>query len=247
MVAGAPRRGPNVPSTPAARRLRARLRARDLDARAAGRIVWASVGDGDDPAAGIYRAARWTRRSCSPSAVRASRGSSRCWTTRRSSSSPGRPDDPLAALALDALDARGLPAAVVLAPAGLGAVLARAGLAGRRRGRRRCRRDGGCGMTRRVSEDRGQAMLLLLGGLTDRARRRSGARLGRGGRRGARRPAARRGPRRARDGARARRPAAACARVADRRRATWHPAPTSRWRAPSARAPPRATARAASS
>ena len=145
----------------------------------------------------------------------------------------GEADDPLTALALAALDARGLAAAAVAAPAGVGAVLARIGLGAPSAwraalpvapGRRRDALDAG---------DRGQALLLLLGGLLIVVA--GGLALGwvaaGVSAHGARQRAADLGG--ARDGARARRPAPARARAAALAALPGARRRTSRSRAPS--------------
>lgn len=110
---------------PAALRARDRLRARDLDARASGRLVWCAVPDSHaaDRAAGVGLPV-----------VLAVCGPRTAWTDELLAEAggvllAGDPADPVTELALEDLRARGLHVTVVAPPAGVRAGLARLGLA----------------------------------------------------------------------------------------------------------------------
>lgn len=122
-------RGPSAPATAPARRLRERLCARDLDARASGRIVWCVVA-GADRGADAARAA-----AVGGPVVFAVCGPREPWVESLLEESglvlvAGDDEDPLTVLALEGLRARGLRAAAAAAPEGAGALLARIGLGG---------------------------------------------------------------------------------------------------------------------
>jgi len=131
LVVGAGERqaGASGPATRPARRLRERLAARDLDARARGRIVWCTVDAGaEDPTVGALRAA-----AIGGPVVLAVCGPRVAWVEPLLDEAAlvvvaGADSDPLTELAMAGLRARGLDAASVPAPDGLGAVLARLGL-----------------------------------------------------------------------------------------------------------------------
>ena len=117
------------PATAPARRLRERVSARDLDARARGRIVWCAVDRGaEDPSVAACRAA-----AVGGPVVLAVCGPRAAWVEPLLQEAAlvivaGDAADPLTALALGGLRARGVAATSVTAPEGLGAVLARLGL-----------------------------------------------------------------------------------------------------------------------
>jgi len=117
------------PATAPARRLRERVAARDLEARARGRIVWCAIDIGEsDASADACRAA-----AVGGPVVLAVCGPRDAWVEPLLEDAAlvlvaGAAADPLTALAVAGLDARGLVAASVAAPDGLGAVLARIGL-----------------------------------------------------------------------------------------------------------------------
>jgi len=119
------------PATAPARRLRERVAARDLQARARGRIVWCAVDAGaDDPSAAACRAA-----AVGGPVVLAVCGPREAWVEPLLGDAAlvlvaGDAADPLTALAVAGLHQRGLAATSVAAPDGLGAVLARIGLGG---------------------------------------------------------------------------------------------------------------------
>jgi len=117
------------PATAPARRLRERVAARDLQARARGRIVWCAIDAGsDDPSGAACRAA-----AVGGPVVLAVCGPRAAWVEPLLEDAAvvlvaGETVDPLTALAVAGLHARGLAATSVAAPEGLGAVLARIGL-----------------------------------------------------------------------------------------------------------------------
>ncbi len=117
------------PATAPARRLRDRVAARDLEARARGRIVWCAIHVGAaDASAVACRAA-----AVGGPVVLAVCGPRAPWVEPLLDDAAlvlvaGEAADPLTALAVAGLHARGLRAASVVAPEGLGAVLARIGL-----------------------------------------------------------------------------------------------------------------------
>lgn len=117
-----------LPSTTAARRLRDRLRHRDLDAHAAGRVVWCRV---DDAGARPALAAGAGAGAVVVLAIAGPRGR---WTEpllddARLALIAGAAGDPLTALALADLRSRGVPAESVARVGGTATALARAGLA----------------------------------------------------------------------------------------------------------------------
>jgi hypothetical protein len=126
---GEPHSGATGPATGPARRLRERAAARDLDARARGRIVWCAVdADEDDPSAAACRAA-----AVGGPVVLAVCGPRAAWVEPLLDDAAlvvvaGDAGDPLTALAVAGLHARGLAATSVAAPEGLAGVLARIGL-----------------------------------------------------------------------------------------------------------------------
>ena len=131
LVVGVGERHPGAsgPATAPARRLRDRVVARDLDARARGRIVWCAVAAGAaDPHGAACRATAGggpvVRAVCGPRAdwVEPLLGEASVILVA------GDVADPLTGLAVAGLHARGLEATGVAAPEGLGAVLARVGL-----------------------------------------------------------------------------------------------------------------------
>jgi hypothetical protein len=133
LVVGVGERRPGAagPATAPARRLRDRVAARDLEARARGRIVWCAVDEcAADPTGGAYRAAA---AAVGGPVVLAVCGPRAGWVEPLLDEAAtvlvaGATDDPLTALAIGGLRARGLDAASIAAPDGLGAVLARIGL-----------------------------------------------------------------------------------------------------------------------
>lgn len=124
--ARAPIRG--LPAGAAARQLRDRLRRRDLDAHAAGRVVWCAIDD-----AGIRPALAAAGDAPVVLAIAGPRGA---WTEPLLDAAgvvlvAGAAADPLTVLALAELRSRALDAEAVERLAGPSAALARAGLAGR--------------------------------------------------------------------------------------------------------------------
>ena len=129
VAAGERHSGGAGPATAPARRLRERVAARDLQARARGRIVWCAIDAGAvDPSGSAYRAA-----AVGAPVVLAVCGPRAAWVELLLDDAAlvlvaGEAADPLTALAVAGLHARGLAATGVAAPEGLGAVLARIGL-----------------------------------------------------------------------------------------------------------------------
>lgn len=116
-----------LPAAAAARRLRDRLRRVDLDAQAAGRVVWCAVDDGSVDAA--------LAAGAGVPVVLAIAGPRGAWTEPLLDGAhivlvAGTPADPLTALALAEVRSRGLAAEAVGRLGGTSAVLARAGLPG---------------------------------------------------------------------------------------------------------------------
>lgn len=108
----------------AAARLCDRLTARDLAARAAGRVVWCAVDDAADVARAAAVGAPTVLAICRPREA---------WQDGLLDEAGlvlvvGETADPLTELVLADLDGRGLAAAVVPAPDGLGSLLARLGV-----------------------------------------------------------------------------------------------------------------------
>ena len=127
IAAGGGRCSGIAPGTAPARRLRERLRARDLQARSAGRLVWCAV-DGEDVAEQVERAA-----AVGGPVVLAVCGPREPWVEPLLEDAElvlvaGGEADPLTLLALAGLRARGLASASSAAPEGAGAAFARAGL-----------------------------------------------------------------------------------------------------------------------
>jgi hypothetical protein len=124
--------GPRVaaaPASAAARGLRSRLDARDLPARAAGRIVWCCLG-GSGARADARRAA-----ATGAPAILAVCVARPTWIESLLDDTElilvaSAPGDPVTAIVLAGLERRGLRSAAVEPPSGLGAVIARAGLRG---------------------------------------------------------------------------------------------------------------------
>jgi hypothetical protein len=112
-----------APATPAARRLGARLQARDLSARAAGRVVWCTI-----DAAGAARRAAGT----GAPVVLAVCAARPAWVEPLLEEAgvalvAGAVEDPVTLLAIAGLERRGIRAEPVAAPLGIGAVLGRLG------------------------------------------------------------------------------------------------------------------------